>query len=68
LIDNVGSVCIIFFKLVEEETPTLLLLLPYLFAETAVFGSASGSGCYLVVATVQATDWACYVQSSIISN
>jgi hypothetical protein len=30
-----------FFKIVEE-TPTLLLLLPKLFAETPVFGSTDG--------------------------
>jgi hypothetical protein len=43
----------IIFKL-EEEKPTLLLLLPKLFAETAVFGSASGLGCWLVVGFAQA--------------
>jgi hypothetical protein len=31
----------LFFKLEEEETPALLLLLPIVFAETAVFGLAS---------------------------
>jgi hypothetical protein len=33
--------------------PSLLLHLPRLFTETAVFGSALGLGCLLVVATVQ---------------
>jgi hypothetical protein len=42
------------FKLEEEESPALLLLLPKLFVETAVFGSASGLGCVLVVASPQA--------------
>jgi hypothetical protein len=32
------------FKLEEEGMPALLLHLPKLFAETAVFGSASGLG------------------------
>jgi hypothetical protein len=44
----------LFFKLEEEEKLALLLHLPKLFAETPVFCSASGSGCRLVVATVQA--------------
>jgi hypothetical protein len=41
------------FKLEEEVMPSLLLHLPRLFAETADFGSASGSGCRLVVALPQ---------------
>jgi hypothetical protein len=41
------------FKLEEEEKPALLLHLPKLFAETAVFCSASGFGCRLVVAFPQ---------------
>jgi hypothetical protein len=45
---------VLFFKLEEEEKPAPLLHLPKLFAETAVFGSASGLGCWLVVAIVQA--------------
>jgi hypothetical protein len=44
----------LFFKLEEEVNATLLLHLPKLFAETTVFGSASGLGCRLVVAIVQA--------------
>jgi len=44
------------FKLVEEESAALLLHLPKLFAETAVFGSAYGLDCYLVVASLQAVD------------
>ena len=42
------------FKLEEEENTALLLHLPKLFAETAVFGSATGSGCRLVVGFAQA--------------
>jgi hypothetical protein len=42
------------FKLEEEEKLTLLLLLPRLFAETAVLGSALGTGCWLVVGVTQA--------------
>jgi hypothetical protein len=45
----------LFFKLEEEGMPTLLLQLPGLLTETAVFGSGSGLGCRLVVATAQAT-------------
>jgi hypothetical protein len=45
---------VLFFKLEEEENPALLLHLPKLFAETAVFGAASLMRCRLVVATVQA--------------
>jgi hypothetical protein len=44
----------LFFKLEEEEKPALLLLLPKVRAETAVFGSAVGLGCWLVVAIAQA--------------
>jgi hypothetical protein len=43
------------FKLEEEESTALLLHLPLLIAETAVFGSASVLGCCLVVAIAQAT-------------
>jgi hypothetical protein len=43
----------LFFKLEEEENAALLLHLPKLFAETAVFDSAVGLGCRLVVETVQ---------------
>jgi hypothetical protein len=42
-------------KLEEEENPALLLHLPKLFAKKAVFGSASGLGCWLVEATPQAS-------------
>jgi len=42
------------FKLEEEENTALLLHLPKLYAETADFGSAYGSGCRRVVATTQA--------------
>jgi hypothetical protein len=45
------------FKLEEEEKPALLLLLPKLFAETAVFGSAVGLGCRLVVGFPQAVQF-----------
>jgi hypothetical protein len=45
---------VLIFKLEEEENTALLLHLPKLFAETAVFGSASGLGCRLVVASLQA--------------
>jgi hypothetical protein len=41
------------FKLEEEEKSALLLHLPALSAETADLGSATGSGCRLVVATAQ---------------
>jgi hypothetical protein len=44
-----------FFKLEEEGNAALLLHLPKLFAEAAVFGSASGFCCRLVVAIAQAT-------------
>jgi hypothetical protein len=43
----------IIFKL-EEETPALLLLLLYVFAETAVLVSALRTGCWLVVGDAQA--------------
>jgi hypothetical protein len=43
----------IIFNLVEEENSALLLHLPELFAETAVFGSAVGLGCWLVETTPQ---------------
>lgn len=43
----------LFFKL-EEENTTLLLHLPKLVAESAVFELASGLGCILVVAIAQA--------------
>jgi hypothetical protein len=43
-----------FFKLEEEESTALLLHLPVLYAESAVFWSASGLGCILVVAIAQA--------------
>jgi hypothetical protein len=42
----------LFFKL-EGGKPALLLHLPVLIAETAVFDSAFGLGCILVVATPQ---------------
>jgi hypothetical protein len=45
----------IIFKLVEEVNASLLLL-PKLFVETAVFGSASGLGCWLVVGDSQASN------------
>jgi hypothetical protein len=48
---------VLFFKLEEEENPALLLHLLQVFAETAFFGSGSGSGLVLVVATVQAIDF-----------
>jgi hypothetical protein len=41
------------FKLEEEEKPRLLLHLPKLFVDAAVFGSASGLGCWQVVAIAQ---------------
>jgi hypothetical protein len=40
----------IIFKLEAEEKLALLLLLPKLFAETAVLDSALETGCWLVVA------------------
>jgi hypothetical protein len=43
---------LLFFKL-DEEKPALLLHLPKLFAETTVFGSASGLGGWLVVGFAQ---------------
>jgi hypothetical protein len=46
----------LFFKLEEEGNAALLHHLPVLFAETAVFGSASQTGCSLVVATAQAAE------------
>jgi hypothetical protein len=46
---------VLFFKLEEEKNPALLLHLPKLLAETTVFGSGSGLGCRLVVASPQAT-------------
>jgi hypothetical protein len=46
---------VLFFKLEEEEKPRLLLHLPKLFSETAVFSSASGLGCRLVEAFSQAS-------------
>jgi hypothetical protein len=49
------SVQFLFFKLEEEEKPTLLLHLPKLYAETADFVSESFSFCCLVVAFLQAT-------------
>jgi hypothetical protein len=42
------------FKLEEEVNMALLLLLPALFAETTVFGSASWMRCRVVVETSQA--------------
>jgi hypothetical protein len=45
---------LIFFKLEEEENTALLLHLPKLVVETIVFGSASGSGCRVVVELSQA--------------
>jgi hypothetical protein len=45
---------VLFFKLEEEEKSRLLLHLPKVFAETAVFGSVLWMRCWLVVATVQA--------------
>jgi hypothetical protein len=42
------------FKLEEEVKSALLLLLPGLYAESAVFELASGLGCMLVVAIAQA--------------
>jgi hypothetical protein len=44
----------LFFKLEEEENPTLLLHLLKVKVETAVFGSASPMRCRLVVAFLQA--------------
>jgi hypothetical protein len=43
------------FKLVEEETPALLLHLPEVLVETTDLPSAVGLGCLLVVASPQAT-------------
>jgi hypothetical protein len=45
---------VLIFKL-EEESPSLLLHLLKVFAESAVFGSAVGLGCLLVVGFAQAT-------------
>jgi hypothetical protein len=47
-------VSVLIFKLEEEESPTLLLHLPKLFAETTVFGSGSGISWLLVVGFAQA--------------
>jgi hypothetical protein len=47
---------VLFFKLEEEGNTPLLLHLPKLVAETAVFGSAAGLGCCLVVAIAQANN------------
>jgi hypothetical protein len=44
---------VLIFKLEEEEN-FLLLLLPALFAETAVFDSTSRRRCWLVVGIAQA--------------
>jgi hypothetical protein len=44
----------IIFKLEEEGSVALLLHLPEFLLETAVFGLASGLGCRIVVAIVQA--------------
>jgi hypothetical protein len=43
------------FNLEEEGNAALLHHLPGLLVEKAVFGSATGLGCWLVVATVQAS-------------
>jgi hypothetical protein len=43
------------FKLEEEESTALLLLLPIPFADDCIFGSASGLGCWLVVGAAQVT-------------
>jgi hypothetical protein len=45
---------VLFFKLEEEGNTSLLLHLPKLLAETAVFGSASWMRCWLVVGFAQA--------------
>jgi hypothetical protein len=45
---------ILFFKLEEEGNTALLLLLPKLYAETAVLDSALGTRCWLVVGDAQA--------------
>jgi len=47
----------LFFKLEEEETPSLLLHLPALFADGCIFGSAAGLGCWLVVGVAQAVQF-----------
>jgi hypothetical protein len=44
---------VLFFNLEEEVKSALLLHLPKLDAETAVFGSAFGLGCKVVVAMPQ---------------
>jgi hypothetical protein len=44
---------ILFFKLVEEENPALLLHLPKVFVENCFFNSAPALGCWLVEATPQ---------------
>jgi hypothetical protein len=46
-------VYVFIFKLEEEGKPALLLLLPVLFAESAVLVLEFGLGCILVVATAQ---------------
>jgi hypothetical protein len=60
LVSARGRICLylgakLIFKLEEEGNTTLLLHLLQLYAETAIFGSASDLGCRLVVKTVQPT-------------
>jgi hypothetical protein len=45
---------VLIFKLEEEGNTALLLLLPKVFKETAVFDSALWAGCWLVVGDAQA--------------
>ncbi len=52
--DRASGIAVLIFKLEEEGMPTLLLHLPKLVAETAVFCSAAGLDRRLVVAFLQA--------------
>ncbi|NLF87652.1 hypothetical protein GX563_02390 [Candidatus Bathyarchaeota archaeon] len=52
----------------EEEKSALLLHLLKVLAEAAVFGSASGLGCGLVVVTVQAFQFVTNRGAPVISN
>jgi hypothetical protein len=52
--ENVRLLVVSFIFKLEEVNLFLLLLLPIVFAETVVFGSAFSLGCWLVVAIAQA--------------
>jgi hypothetical protein len=60
---SVELVHVYFFKLEEEGMSALLLHLLQVNAETAIFGSAFGLGCCLVVEIVQPTDSSLFVAS-----